>query len=112
MHACMYGLIVVPHCNYQCKECGLIDYIIMNEMHTVWKFGINKYLFCQDFLCTMPTFHSCTIKLSAVPLSDLIHQQMIKGFDGDLKWHFTKLAGIKGIFDTNTEAFDPNSTLV
>lgn len=53
-----------------------------------------------------------SMKLSAVPLSDLIHPQMIKGFDGDLKWQFTKLAGVKGIFDTNIEAVDPTTTLV
>ncbi len=53
-----------------------------------------------------------SMKINDVPLSDLIHPQMVKGFDGDLKWHFTKLAGVKGIFDTNIEAFDPNTTLV
>jgi hypothetical protein len=52
------------------------------------------------------------MKINDVPLSDLIHPQTVKGFDGDLKWHFTKLAGVKGIFDTNIEAFDPNTTLV
>lgn len=45
-------------------------------------------------------------------LADLIQPEMIKGFGGDLTWHFTKVAGAKGIFDVNTEPFDPKHALV
>ena len=50
--------------------------------------------------------------LSCLILADLIQPQMIKGFGEDLKWHFTKLPGAKGIFDANIAAFDINQTLV
>ena len=88
-----------------------VDWLMVTWMKCIicvkdYLLGINKLLFCQIVLCTMPTLQW------DIPLSDLIDPQMVRGFDGDLKWHFTKLAGVKGIFDTNIEAFDPNATLV
>ena len=52
----------------------------------------------------------CSLCLSL--FVDLIQPQTIKGFGEDLKWHFTKVTGAKGIFDANIEVFNPNQTLV
>ena len=60
----------------------------------------------------MPTTPIIKLMECSFALLDLIQPEIIKGFGGDLKWHFTKLAGLKGIFDTNIEAFDPSSALV